>query len=211
MLSIFIEDSLSAMLLVFIVLEGFSGTGKTTLSKLLEKRGWMRIAESAHILPNTVPVADRGDTFSDISLIGATMQFSSMIASNRAKKRIVAEGYLISDLTYAKIRYELGMSIAFPYLYEVVKGIMHEKQLEPDIYFLLSARDSLIYSRQKRKSERDRNINSYFRKRYYQIINELHHQFGNRNIRIISTESDPKVTLQKIINELIERGLIAKE
>jgi len=59
--------------MAFIVLEGFSGTGKTSLAMGLERRGWLRLQESAHAVPKDVPVAERADTAADFSLLGATM------------------------------------------------------------------------------------------------------------------------------------------
>ncbi len=66
--------------MAFVVLEGFSGTGKTTLAKGLESMGWVRLQESAHAVPRDVPVADRADTAADFSLLGATLIYSSIIS-----------------------------------------------------------------------------------------------------------------------------------
>src|SRR5713226_8782971 len=66
--------------MAFIVLEGFSGTGKTSLASGLERQGWLRLQESAHAVPKDVPVADRADTPADFSLLGATMVYSSIIS-----------------------------------------------------------------------------------------------------------------------------------
>ena len=87
--------------MTFIVLEGFSGTGKTSLALGLEKRGWVRLQESAHAVPRDVPVADRADTAADFSLLGATMTYSSVVSKLRGTRKIVSEGYLLSDLAYA--------------------------------------------------------------------------------------------------------------
>jgi len=85
----------------FVVLEGFFATGKTNLARHLERRGWPRLQESAHALPDHVPVADRGDTYSDYSLLGATLAYASTISRLRralnavlvaVKKRGVDEG-----------------------------------------------------------------------------------------------------------------------
>ncbi|MDG6994188.1 MAG: hypothetical protein JRN36_04790, partial [Nitrososphaerota archaeon] len=108
--------------MTFVALEGFSGTGKTSLAVRMEGMGWLRLQESAHAVSRDVPVADRADTAADYSLLGATMTYSSIIASQRQARNIVSEGYLTSDLAYAKIRMELGKSTAYPRMLSMVKA-----------------------------------------------------------------------------------------
>lgn len=192
----------------FVVIEGFSGTGKTTLSKGLEKMGWLRLAESAHVVPKSVPVADRADTFADFSLVGATLEYSSLIAASRPRRRIVAEGYLLSDLSYARIRYDLGKSDAFPALLALVKRVLAEPRLRPDLYIMLKAGQDTIIGRQERKNLRERNLSEFFQTRYYTAIDELHSRLGEDKVEVVFTDSDLQQTLGTVVSLLRRRKLI---
>jgi thymidylate kinase len=194
--------------LTFIVLEGFSGTGKTTLATKLEQRGWLRLMESAHALPSEIPVADRANTFADYSLVGATMQYSYPIYSARGRKHIVAEGYFISDLTYAMIRQKLNKSSAFQSLFNLVRAMLAEPQLQPDLYLLLKARGNTIDNRQSEKNDRERNISRYFRVEYYKIIGRLHQQLQQQKVEIVETDSNLAETL-KAVESLVRRHGLA--
>ena len=187
--------------MTFIVLEGFSGTGKTTLAKTLERRGWMRLAESAHAVSSEIPVGERADTFSDYSLVGATMQYASIIAMSRRERDIVAEGYFLSDLAYALIRYDLRKSAAFPHLLEMVRKILGERVLRPDLYLLLRAHSTTIRRRQEEK-----NVSKFFRERYYSSIEYIHGELGQRNLEIVNTDGDPDRTLARIVVKLKSHG-----
>ena len=169
--------------MTFIVLEGFSGTGKTTLAMGLERKGWLRLQESAHAVPRDVPVADRADTAADFSLLGATMAYSSVISKMRRTRNVVSEGYLLSDLAYAKIRHELRKSDAFPTMMETVRGVLAELTLRPDLYILLKAGTETISSRQLGKEEREKNVNEFFRARYYTALEEITWTSGSRKWR----------------------------
>jgi thymidylate kinase len=190
--------------LTFLVLEGFSGTGKTTLAKTLEDDGWLRLAESAHVVPNQVPVAERANTYADYSLFGAAMQHCSMISSNRSKMNIVAEGYFISDLAYARIRYILNLSDAFPELLNIARMLLQDKMLQPDLFVLLSADPKVIDERQGMKTERDRNVTKFFRIEYYNAIEDLHRQLGLENIERVTTDSEASKT-SAVIRDLLDR------
>lgn len=193
---------------MFIVIEGFSGTGKTSLAKGLEERGWLRLAESAHVVPREVPVADRADTYADYSLVGATMQYSSIIANNRDRRDIVSEGYLLGDLAYARIRYDLGKSDAFPVLLTLVKRILSDKRMQPDLYILLKARTETINHRQVAKDERERNLTEYFQNRYYSAITEIHERLEQDRVEVVPSDSDASETLGEILRILKRKGLV---
>src|SRR5437867_4440617 len=150
----------------------------------------MRLAESAHAVSSEIPVAERADTFSDYSLMGATMQYCSIIARMRRERDIVAEGYFLSDLAYALIRYDLGKSTAFPHLLGLVRKILRERALQPDLYLLLRAHSRTISRRQARKSERERNVSKFFGKRYYTAIEYIHKELRQRNLEVVNTDSD---------------------
>lgn len=184
--------------LMFIALEGYSGSGKTTVARMLERRGWLRLAESANILPNDIKVGDRADKYSDYSLFGATMTHSATIASQRQKRRIVSEGYLISDLAYALIRYKLKMSDAFPKLFQIARDFLRDEKLRPDVYILLTANEQTIRSHQRRKSSRDRIITESFYESYYTGIERLHRRLGQQPIIKVQTSSNVYTTLKKI-------------
>ena len=188
----------------FIVLEGFSGTGKTSLAMGLEQRGWIRLQESAHAVPKDVPVADRADTAADFSLLGATMMYSSIISKLRATRNIVSEGYLLGDLAYAKIRFELGKSDAYPSMVAMVKRTLQEPALRPDLYIILRAGSETIDNRQKSKDERERNVTEFFRKRYYTALDEIHAEMNETKTEVVETDSDTDVTLGSIL-EVLER------
>ncbi len=194
--------------MVFIVLEGFSGTGKTTLARGLERRGWLRLAESAHAVPSEVPVADRADTFADYSLLGATMTYASLIARHREGRNVVSEGYLLSDLAYARIRYDLGKSEAFPAMLALCKTILSDHLMRPDLYILLKARTETISERQTRKNEREQNLDEFFRNRYYSAITEIHERLGEDRLETVYTDSDLDATLAAILSLLRRNQLV---
>jgi len=196
--------------MVFVVLEGFSGTGKTTLAKALERKGWLRLEESAHAVPRDVPVADRADTFADYSLVGATMVYSSEISRLRRRRDIISEGYLLSDLTYAKIRYELRKSTAYPAMMALCKRILADPVMRPDLYIVLQATADTIGSRQLHKSKRERNDAEVFRARYYSALAEVHEEIQADNIERVDTDGSARTTLARIMAVLDSRGLLAR-
>lgn len=191
--------------MVFLVLEGFSGTGKTTLARGLERMGWLRLQESAHAVPHEVPVADRADTFADYSLLGATMVYSSIISKSRSTRDIVSEGYLLSDLAYARIRYDLGKSVAYPFMLQMVRQMMSSPEMRPDLYVLLEAGPETIGSRQMGKSERERNMTEFFRTRYYTALAEAHAELGEGKVEQVFTDSNLETTLSAIVELLNKR------
>ncbi len=194
--------------MVFIVLEGFSGTGKTSLAIGLERMGWLRLQESAHAVPRDVPVADRADTAADFSLLGATMMYSSVISKLRQERNIVSEGYLLGDLAYAKIRYELKKSDAYPDMVLIVKRVLLIPAMRPDLYVLLKAGHETINHRQLNKDERERNMTEFFRTRYYTALEEIHKELGEEKVEVVETDSDLDVTLQSILGVLSRRKVI---
>jgi len=195
--------------MAFIVLEGFSGTGKTSLAMGLEKRGWLRLQESAHAVPKDVPVAERADTAADFSLLGATMMYSSVISKLRGTWNIVSEGYLLGDLAYAKIRYELKKSDAYPSMVAMVRRILQEPAMRPDVYLLLKAGGETIDIRQRGKDDRERNPTEFFRTRYYTALREIHDEMGEGNIEVVETDGDIEATLQEILRILARHKVIA--
>jgi thymidylate kinase len=195
--------------LVFVVLEGFSGTGKTTLAMALEGEGWLRLVESAHAVPKEVPVAERADTAADYSLVGATMTYSSLISRRRKTSDVVAEGYLLSDLAYAKIRHGLGKSSAFPHLMALARAILSEPELRPDLYIMLRAKPETIDQRQVGKDERERNISEVFRSGYYEALEQFHAELGQGNVETVFTDSDVNLTLQEVKSAIGKRQAVA--
>jgi thymidylate kinase len=192
----------------FIVLEGFSGTGKTSLAMGLEKRGWLRLQESAHAVPRDVPVAERADTAADFSLLGATMMYSSLITKLRGTRNIVSEGYLLGDLAYAKIRYELKKSDAYPSMVAMVKRILQEPAMRPDLYILLKAGRETIDFRQRSKDERERNVTEFFKTRYYTALAEIHEEMKEESIEAVETDTDVEATLRNILQILENHRVI---
>jgi thymidylate kinase len=194
--------------MAFVVLEGFSGTGKTSLAMGLERQGWLRLQESAHAVPRDVPVAERADTAADFSLLGATMTYSSIITKLRGSRNIVSEGYLLADLAYAKIRYELKKSDAYPAMVAMVKRILEEPAMRPDLYILLKAGPQTIDLRQTGKGDRERNASEYFRTRYYTALAEIHAELKEERTEIVQTDSDVDATLGAILEILGRRRVI---
>ena len=193
--------------MVFVVIEGFSGTGKTTLTRRLERRGWLRLQESAHALPDHVPVADSGDTYSDYSLLGATLTYASTISRSRGTRDVVSEGYLLSDLAYAKIRFELKKSTAYPAMLTLCREVLAIPRMRPDLYVLLDARPETIDNRQVGKNERDRNPTEFFRARYYAALAELHEEMNEINIEKVHTDSDAERTLDTVLAIVKKRSV----
>lgn len=194
--------------MAFIVLEGFSGTGKTTIARGLESAGWVRLQESAHAVPRDVPLADRADTAADFSLLGATMVYTSLIARLRGERNLVSEGYLLSDLAYAKIRYELKKSDAYPSMVAVCRRILQEEAARPDMYILLRAGSETIEKRQMGKEERERNVTEFFRERYYSALSELHSELGEQRVEVVQTDSDSEATLKEVLGIIGEKGWV---
>lgn len=193
--------------LAFIVLEGFSGTGKTSLARALEARGWVRLTESAHAVPSMVPLAERADTFADYSLFGRTMVYCSEVSRLRGTEKLVSEGYFLSDLAYARVRQELGKSTAFPFMLDMCRSMLRERSLRPDLYVVLEAPPHTIGQRQLEKVPREKNLTEYFRTRYYSALEELHEALGERNVERLTTEGDVRVALASLIELLARRGL----
>jgi thymidylate kinase len=191
--------------MAFVVLEGFSGTGKTTLARRLEKLGWLRLQESAHALADHVSVADRGDTYSDYSLLGATLTYTSAISRLRWTRDVVSEGYLLSDLAYAKIRFELKKSTAYPVMFALCKEVLAIPRMRPDIYVLLDARPETIDERQVVKNERGWNPMEFFRARYYAALAGIHEEMNETNIEKVHTDSDVERTLETILAAVKKR------
>ena len=194
--------------MAFIVLEGFSGSGKTSLAMELERLGWLRLQESAHAVPKDVPVADRADTAADFSLLGATMVYASLISTLRTKRNIVSEGYLLGDLAYAKIRYELKKSDAYPAMVSMVRRILEEPAMKPDLYILLKAGPETIENRQSRKGEREKNVTEFFRTRYYSALAEIHADLKEEKSEMVETDSDVEATLRDVLQVLGKRKVI---
>ncbi len=195
--------------MAFVVLEGFSGTGKTTLAKGLESMGWVRLQESAHAVPRDVPVADRADTAADFSLLGATLIYSSIISKTRDARNIVSEGYLLSDLAYARVRFDLKKSSAYPSMLALCRQVLAEPTMRPDLYVLLEARPDTIDRRQKMKDDREKNVTEFFRTRYYSALAEAHEELQERNIERVYTDEDKRVTLEAIVGLLRKRKVIS--
>ena len=193
--------------MVFIVIEGFSGTGKTTLARRLEREGWLRMAESAHVVPREVPVADRADTFADYSLLGATMVYSSLISSSRSSRNLVSEGYLLSDLAYARIRFDLKKSDAYPSMLAICGKILAHPVMKPDLYVLLKATPATIAERQARKNERERNMDDFFRTRYYSALAEIHEELGEKGVETVFSDSQAEATFASVTALLKGRKL----
>lgn len=196
--------------MAFVVLEGFSGTGKTTLAQHLERRGWLRLQESAHALPDHVPVADRGDTYSDYSLLGATLTYTSTISKLRGTRDLVSEGYLLSDLAYAKIRFELKKSTAYPAMLALCREVLAIPRMRPDLYVLLDACPETIDDRVVGKNERDRNPTELFRARYYAALGEIHEETNEMNVEKVHTDSDAKRTLDMVLAAVKKRSVVSK-
>jgi len=194
--------------MTFLVLEGFSGTGKTTLARHLEALGWLRLQESAHALPDNVPVADRGDTYSDYSLLGATLAYASTISTLRRVRDLVSEGYLLSDLAYAKVRFEMRKSSAYPAMLTVCREVLSNAEMKPDLYILLETRRDSLRSRNIGKKEID--VSGFSMTSYYSALEEIHKELGERNIENVYTDSDSEVTLKEVLAIIKKRDVLER-
>ena len=195
--------------MVFVVLEGFSRTGKTTLARCMERRGWLRLQESAHALPDHVPLADRGDTYSDYSLLGATLTYASTISRLRGTRNVVSEGYLLSDLAYAKIRFQLKKSTAYPAMLALCREVIAVPKMRPDLYVLLDAGSETIDDRHAGKNEWNKNPTEFFRARYYTVLAEIHKELKELNIENVHADSDAEQTLDVILAAVKKRSVVS--
>ncbi len=166
--------------------------------------GWLRLPESAHSVPGSVPLGDRADTFADYSLVGATLVYSSLISLSRENRNIVSEGYLLSDLAYARIRYDLKKSEAYPATFAFCRTILAKPPMKPDLYIVLLARDDTISKRQMDKDGRERNLDGFFSETYYSALTKIHEEMGESNVAKVFTDSDPRITLGAIMDKLRE-------
>lgn len=189
--------------MVFVAIEGFSGSGKTTICKYLTKLGWTVIQESASLVPKYVSLADRANTYSDYSLIGSVLMYSFLISRKR-KGKLVADGYLLSDLAYSKLRYEKGLSKAYPNLEYFLINVLKDKVLRPDAYFVLKPSFRTIIKRQKLKNQREKNVNRYFMKRYYEVLFSYHETLGDKNVYLVGTDG-PISEIKSQILKLVEK------
>jgi thymidylate kinase len=196
--------------MTFVVLEGFSGTGKTTLARRLERRGWLRLQESAHALPDHVPVADRADTFSDYSLLGATLTYTSTISKLRGTRNVVSEGYLLSDLAYAKIRFQLKKSTAYPAMLALCREVLAVPKMRPDLYFLLEAGPTTVDDRVVGRAKEGRNPTEFSRARYYTVLDEIHKELNELRIENVHTDSDAERTLDMILAAVKKRCVVSE-
>ncbi|MGD0319470.1 MAG: hypothetical protein ABSB56_07230 [Nitrososphaerales archaeon] len=196
--------------MTFLVLEGFSGTGKTTLARHLEERGWLRLQESAHALPDHVPVAEHGDTYSDYSLLGTTLAYSSAISRLRKTRDLVSEGYLLSDLAYAKIRFELKKSTAYRALLTFCREVLKNPEVRPDLYIILEAQHNTPDNRPVRKDGKARRMAMFSRAKYYAALAEVHKDLGELNAERVYTDSDSRVTLKTVL-ALMKRRNVFKQ
>ena len=189
-------------MLTFVVLEGFSGTGKTTVANALEQIGWLHLTESAHTVSVDIPLADRADIYSDYSLFGATLKTTGIIAHNRDRRNIVSEGFLVNDLTYSLIRQKRGQSDAASEFFSIVGSVLNKPALKPDLFVILMADEKAIMKRQKLKSDRDRLTNRFFRDTFYQTLNDLHALFGHRNTIVIRTDKGKDEAVKEILDSV---------
>jgi thymidylate kinase len=137
------------------------------------------------------------------------MVYSSIISKTRETKNIVSEGYLLSDLAYARIRFDLNSSKAYPSMLDIVREILAEPTMRPDLYILLEARPDTIHNRQKKKDDRERNVTEFFRTRYYSALAEVHSELKEDSIEKVYTDEDMRVTLDAIISVLRKRKVIS--
>jgi hypothetical protein len=189
-------------------LEGFSGTGKTALARLFERDGWLRIPESAHLVPEHVPLADRANTLADYALVGAVLSAAYMIAQQRAARDIVAEGYFLSDLAYFKVRQTLGTSTAFTPIRALVHEVLRDSRLIPDLYAVLRISRAELTRRQAHKLPRDQLQNPFFADRYYEFLYELHREFGPPAYVEVASDGGDVATYQALRQMLATRGLL---
>ena len=136
------------------------------------------------------------------------MTYSSIIASQRQARNIVSEGYLTSDLAYAKIRMELGKSTAYPRMLSMVKAMLSEPTLRPDLYIRLKAGNETINTRQLGKDDREKNLTEFFRTRYYTALEEIHLELDEMTVETVETDSDVDATLKVVVAVLEKRRVV---
>ena len=136
------------------------------------------------------------------------MMYSSVVSKLRQSRNIVSEGYLLADLAYAKIRYELKKSDAYPDMVPMVKRVLEVPGMRPDLYILLKAEHETIDNRQLDKGERERNMTEFFRTRYYTALAEIHRELGEERTEVVQTDSDLDATLRVIMETLERRRVV---
>ena len=136
------------------------------------------------------------------------MTYTSTISRLRGMRDLVSEGYLLSDLAYAKIRFELKKSTAYPAMLALCRELLLVPGMRPDLYLLLEAGPETIGDRQAGKNARDRNSTEFFRARYYSALAEIHDELEETKVEKVYTDSHAERTLEEVIAAMKKRKVI---
>ncbi len=120
---------------------------------------------------------------------------------------MIAEGFILSDLAYAKARFELKKSTAYPTMLALCREVLAIPRMRPDLYVLLDAGPETIDDRQVRKNGKDRNATEIFRAMYYKALAEIHQELNETNIERVRTDSEVEKTLDVILAALKMKGV----
>ena len=176
----------------FVVLEGLSGSGKTTIGKALAKR----MGAFFYLTPPPPfdVVRDQIDRSADISArflfyLAGVVQASVEIADLLKKQSVVCDRYLLTTVCYHRV---VGAKIDIP-------DFVFASILQPDHTFLIICDDA---KRKQRMKIRGLSYNDE-KEGYFQIATKFLAEYRRYSlIEIDNSDNDPQIAVEKIVDFL---------
>ena len=178
----------------FVVLEGLSGTGKTTVGKLLAERMGALFYKTPpgplfSIREEIDRVADNLSRF--FFYLSGVVLASSEILKILEEKNVVCDRYIYTTICYHKA-FGLGMQVS---------SQIFEKIILPKAFFLITCHEDV---RIQRMAKRGMDANDIAERRLKVDENVLEEYMKYRFIEIDNSSDDPALAVEQILNNLEE-------